>query len=407
MNNELFELLKYAKKSIPFYAKYISDEFEKNCTEKVFETLPIVNKQMYKSRIDMFVCEEIRKSSLHEEILDFHRYCKNGRSYDLENGKIFIEYTSGTTGSPFFSIKNIRERTILGKYLWRCRSKIYNINSKNIFDFIHYSGGKRYPFPFEPPRNIEERIQEEIKYLINAPFEWWHTNIHILEQYNRIYDNKKITIKNLKVIENNGAYISPKEKIEYGKRYNCKVVDNYGCREVWTIAYECPCGYLHVCDNIILELVDDKDNVIVNCEEIGTVIVTSMIQRSMPFIRYKLGDQAFYVKGKCSCGNDNPRIKLLPGRHLIKGTNLYGNDIFRRVVISLLLDYNLKKYDSINVIQTKYDTFDVHIIQNRENIEDIEKGFIAAATAILGNDKYFYNFYYEEEMETKSIFNVV
>ena len=138
MNNELFELLKYAKKSIPFYAKYISDEFEKNCTEKVFETLPIVNKQMYKSRIDMFVCEEIRKSSLHEEILDFHRYCKNGRSYDLENGKIFIEYTSGTTGSPFFSIKNIRERTILGKYLWRCRSKIYNINSKNIFDFIHY-----------------------------------------------------------------------------------------------------------------------------------------------------------------------------------------------------------------------------------------------------------------------------
>jgi phenylacetate-CoA ligase len=48
--------------------------------------------------------------------------------------------------------------------------------------------------------------------------------------------------------------------------------------------------------------------------ETGYVVVTNLLNRSMPLIRYRLGDLAVPRKGPCSCGRGLPLLQHVQGR---------------------------------------------------------------------------------------------
>lgn len=78
--------------------------------------------------------------------------------------------------------------------------------------------------------------------------------------------------------------------------------DTYLCREAGMIAWECPVsGRYHVeDDHVIVEVL--KDDIPARPGEQGEVIVTSLVRRAMPFIRYRLDDIAVMARGDCPCG---------------------------------------------------------------------------------------------------------
>jgi len=98
------------------------------------------------------------------------------------------------------------------------------------------------------------------------------------------------------------------------KVFDCKVFSEYGCREVWLMAFECPThSQLHVAsENIVLELI--KKGKPVQDEELGEVHVTDLSNYAMPFIRYKNGDTAISKSEKCSCGRGLQSISSVEGR---------------------------------------------------------------------------------------------
>lgn len=67
----------------------------------------------------------------------------------------------------------------------------------------------------------------------------------------------------------------------------------------------------------------------------GEAVVTSLVRRAMPIVRYRTGDRAEWVPGKCPCGSTDPRFTLL-GR--VDGVmNLWGCHVpFADVEKSLL-----------------------------------------------------------------------
>ena len=95
--------------------------------------------------------------------------------------------------------------------------------------------------------------------------------------------------------------------------FDCKVSDKYSSREVGAMAYPCEVGGFHVSADVrYLEIVaDDK---VVLPGQMGEVVVTSLNQFAMPFIRYKKGDVAVYEPGHCSCGRKLPCLKEVVGR---------------------------------------------------------------------------------------------
>ena len=92
--------------------------------------------------------------------------------------------------------------------------------------------------------------------------------------------------------------------------FGCRVFDCYGSSEVQNIAAECDHGRMHInADFVVLET------------EAGTraatpspLIVTSLWNRAMPFIRYRNEDVGAVLPGTCDCGNQFPLMSLAVGR---------------------------------------------------------------------------------------------
>lgn len=85
--------------------------------------------------------------------------------------------------------------------------------------------------------------------------------------------------------------------------FGCKVFNQYGCREVPNIAWECRHGHMHVmADLVLLESVP--------LEGEDRLIVTALTNRLMPFIRYDLGDAGRLLAGACPCGSPFPLMEM-------------------------------------------------------------------------------------------------
>ena len=94
--------------------------------------------------------------------------------------------------------------------------------------------------------------------------------------------------------------------------FQCPVADWYSCRELGTIAFQCPHGGRHVCETRYLEVV--ANGKVQEPGQIGEVVITSLHQYVMPFIRYKLEDIAVYEPGPCTCGRGLPVLREVVSR---------------------------------------------------------------------------------------------
>jgi phenylacetate-CoA ligase len=92
------------------------------------------------------------------------------------------------------------------------------------------------------------------------------------------------------------------------------VFDAYGAREFGIIAQECTAhAGLHVIsENVLVEVV--RHGRPVPEGQPGDVLVTDLVNRCVPFLRYRLGDTAALVREPCACGRSLPRLVGLAGR---------------------------------------------------------------------------------------------
>lgn len=74
---------------------------------------------------------------------------------------------------------------------------------------------------------------------------------------------------------------------------------------------------MHVNTDVsVLEIVDEAGRPVDPGDE-GRLVVTSLYNRTMPFIRYELGDRAVLRPrdaGGCRCGHQGPSLSLIGGR---------------------------------------------------------------------------------------------
>ena len=113
-----------------------------------------------------------------------------------------------------------------------------------------------------------------------------------------------------------------RERIE--RVYRCPVTNRYGSRELGDVAGQCEAVQgLHVFPwaNFV-EIVDEAAQPVPAGEE-GEIAVTSLINRAMPLIRYRIGDRGILAPpgAGCSCGRPGQVLERITGR---------SSDMFRR-----------------------------------------------------------------------------
>ena len=131
---------------------------------------------------------------------------------------------------------------------------------------------------------------------------------------NRILRMSADTAMGLRGIATTAEFLSPTDREMITRAFSCPVFDRYGVAEAaGYVAQECDQhSGLHVNSGLVIAEVV-KNGEICGPGETGRLLVTSLHNYAMPFIRYDTGDLAT-VGDECSCGRAFPILKRIEGR---------------------------------------------------------------------------------------------
>lgn len=106
----------------------------------------------------------------------------------------------------------------------------------------------------------------------------------------------------------------PALRAEFEKKYGIDTYQMYGATEVGDVAYECreKNGW-HLCEEVIVEIVDPETGLPVEPGELGEVVVTRTNGIFFLF-RFGTGDLSRLITGRCPCGRTAPRLAGIAGR---------------------------------------------------------------------------------------------
>ncbi len=115
------------------------------------------------------------------------------------------------------------------------------------------------------------------------------------------------------------------------RAFGVRPLELYVTSELGPVGWECPMnrGVLHLNDDVqIVEILDEHDRPAAP-GEVGQVVITQLHCLAQPLIRYRIGDLAARIPGRCGCGRGLALLSPVQGRtrHVVRtpdGRVLYG-----------------------------------------------------------------------------------
>lgn len=350
------DMAKYAYENVPFYRDLPSG------IKTSWEDYPVIDKEMISQRIDALFSPEYMMDFLGER---------------LEH-----VMTSGSTGDclKIFWQKEQNKKSLIP--LWVKRKRFYGIlpNDRRCYFFTtKVIDGEdlqiektEYGLGFNKMNLSEAKIISICREIREFNPKWMIVQPSMILLLMQIIQKHKLPIfPHLAYIELTGERIENTVKIRIAEFFGCKVASQYGCYETNSIAYECPYGKLHVMsENVFVETVDE-DN----------LCITSLHNKVMPFIRYKIGDRGKLIHNPgCQCNSKEPVIELKMARendwiYNSDGTVCH-SDLFCHVIdkINLELQQAIVQYQ---IVQVDYKVFEVYfVIHDRDEETTIKELFL-------------------------------
>lgn len=151
------------------------------------------------------------------------------------------------------------------------------------------------------------------------------------------------------------------------------VFNRYGSREFGDMAMSCTAGNsLHVVGlTHFLEIADECGNRLAQGEA-GEILVTSLVNRSMPLVRYAIKDWGSISTEACACGNPWHRIERLDGRSQDLFFAPDGRKISPNAMVHFCWAYGTHFKTRVQMVQTDMDRIEVHLQANGQAYEKDE-----------------------------------
>ena len=234
--------------------------------------------------------------------------------------KLAPAHTGGTTGKPLriwvdpnLSLSPISWRNLRwwGVDAWMNCAYAYRVVPtgwrKRISDVALYPSKRAYltAMQLTPDRMAafcERARRIDIKYLVGY--------VGALDTLARFVREKGIVFPSLRAVWAMSAPLPEMLRSEFEAAFGCPAYDPYGSGEFYFIAGECSHkSGLHVCSDVRHVDIDQP-----NDTGHGDILVTDLLNRAFPLLRYRIGDRGRHLKHPCPCGRPFPLIDYIHGR---------------------------------------------------------------------------------------------
>ncbi len=377
IKNILFKLPPYFKSFIPFYfcgkyyrkqikflkkfqnfSKQEKEEYQKNKIKEIFTE---ASKNKYYSSIG--ITKNLKLQDLKKIPFLTKEIAKKEDLTTLNKKKLKKSFTSGSTGIPLTIYRsneeNEHEAAVVDFLLLKSgvniykRVRILNIRQnrkekiKKIGDILYIA------LSFINEKNLKEILKQIIEFNPQII----HAHPSVMTSFSKIIlsQNSQLCINNLKVILLSSEILTEIDKKIIINTFNCKILDYYSNEE------NSICGYRIYPDMEYMEFLEEYSYIeIINKE----LVCTSLVAKSMPFIRYKTGD---YITS-----NKLETVKNISGR-----TNEYLIDRYgQKIPIENFSTYEYKGIELYQFFQKENGVVEFRIkplSKGKLNKKEIEK----------------------------------
>lgn len=130
----------------------------------------------------------------------------------------------------------------------------------------------------------------------------------------RWLDSRGLEVPRPRGIITSAEVLEDSDRAMIERVFGCRVFNRYGCREVSVIASECEAHQgMHVmAEGLYVEIETPRGPA--QPGEVGSVLITDLLNYAMPLIRYRIGDMAALASCECVCGRHLPRLEKVAGR---------------------------------------------------------------------------------------------
>ncbi|PSL03963.1 AMP-binding protein [Cecembia rubra] len=313
--------------------------------------------------------------------------------------KLFVNNTSGSSGTPFFFAKDkyahaMTWALIRDRYRWHgieygksLQARFYGIplkGKKYYIEKIKDLIATRVRFPVFDLS--EEKLWEFIERFKKLPFEYLNGYTSSLVYFAEFCIENKIVLKDicptLKVCFPTSEMCSPQDRKIMEKGFGVRVAVEYGAAEMDVIAYEDQDGdWIVSNENVFLEIVDDNGNPVPNGQE-GRIILTSLYNQAIPLYRYEVGDIGIIRperKGKYQVlekliGRTN-EFAILPSGRKVPALTFY-------YITKTLIQEQFKIKEFV-IRQTGQDTYTYEYVADKELTSAVKESILEAMNTYL------------------------
>lgn len=214
---------------------------------------------------------------------------------------------------------------------------------------------------------LDERKEQIYEDILSYDPEWMIVQPSIAMLLADLAEHFDRTPENLRYIEFTGEYLGQKVRERIETVFGCRTANQYGTKEVNSIAYECPHRNLHILSqNVYIE------NIPGDCGD--EICVTTLKNRVMPLVRFNVEDRGKIKRNiQCFCGKCGDVLFLDEGRdngwiHLRQGEKLHPY-----ILIQIINEINNNLQGGIiqyQIIQEDYEVFSIKIVLEEHDSYD-------------------------------------
>ena len=204
---------------------------------------------------------------------------------------------------------------------WRERKSFRDlrglIERQWIFNTENYAGFGRYGS--KPPEEILQKYVDRLRN--DRPQVIKTLATYLVEIAKHIRDSGEQPLQ-IPVIKAMGSRVTPNQRGLIEASFGGTFWDDYGSAEFGSIACECAQhDGLHVFEDMfVVEVVDSQGEPVADGER-GWILITDLMNKAMPLIRYRIGDVGYLDSTPCSCGHSAPRLTVEGRAHDVLVTN--------------------------------------------------------------------------------------